>query len=594
MMLSGGLVAFIFLLYMALLFVIAFWGDRNASVLKPRLRVWVYSLSLAVWCTSWTFFGSVGMATDQLWGFLPIYLGPLLLFLFGWRLYARMIAISKQENITSIADFIASRYGKSQSLGVVVSLLCLVAVLPYIALQLKGIVLGYSLLTGGGTEAATPLNAFGAEDTALAVTLVLALFTVLFGTRSLDVTEHHRGMMLAIAFEALVKLLAFLAVGLFVVFGLFGGAADLITQARAEPVLESYWQRDTPVIGILLQTSIAIFAFICLPRQFQVAVVENSEPGDLRLARWVFPVYLLLAGLFVVPIALAGQMLLGDGMSPDSYVISLPLLQGNPVLAMAAFLGGASAASGMVIVAAIALSTMVSNDVVLPILLRNRVGAEHSYERFRGWLLNVRRTSILIILLLAYVVYRLIGSETSLASIGQVAFAAIGQLAPAMFGALFWKQANRTGVLAGLLVGIALWLYLLVLPLVGAGLHWHTDQLPMIEAVRNAAASWGVDALTLPAWCHWYATSWSSLPARCSAGRVCWNTGRPAALSARTASPGLTGPARCCCGCGSTTCWSWPRVLLGRSAPRRPSIIMPSARVAACMAARLQTPAGLP
>jgi|TARA_A100001518_G_C1216968_1_gene60015 Na+/proline symporter len=215
MMLSGGLVAFIFLLYMALLFVIAFWGDRNASVLKPRLRVWVYSLSLAVWCTSWTFFGSVGMATDQLWGFLPIYLGPLLLFLFGWRLYARMIAISKQENITSIADFIASRYGKSQSLGVVVSLLCLVAVPPYIALQLKGIVLGYSLLTGGGTVAATPLNAFGAEDTALAVTLVLALFTVLFGTRSLDVTEHHRGMMLAIAFEALVKLLAFLAVGLF-------------------------------------------------------------------------------------------------------------------------------------------------------------------------------------------------------------------------------------------------------------------------------------------------------------------------------------------------------------------------------------------
>ncbi|MBB50225.1 MAG: hybrid sensor histidine kinase/response regulator [Pseudomonadales bacterium] len=497
MMLSGGLVALVFLLYMALLFVIAFWGDRNASVLKPRLRVWIYSLSLSVWCTSWTFFGSVGMATNQLWGFLPIYLGPLLLFLFGWRLYARMIAISKQENITSIADFIASRYGKSQGLGVIVSLLCLVAVLPYIALQLKGIVLGYSLLSSAPGSAVTPDSALGAEDTALVVTLVLALFTVLFGTRSLDVTEHHRGMMLAIAFEALVKLLAFLAVGLFVVFGLFGGATDLLTQARSAEVLQGYWQQETPVIGLLLQTSIAILAFICLPRQFQVAVVENSEPGDLRLARWVFPVYLLLAGLFVVPIALAGQMLLGGGLSPDSYVISLPLMQGNSTLAMAAFLGGASAASGMVIVAAIALSTMVSNDVVLPILLRNRVGPEHSYERFRGWLLNVRRTSILIILLLAYVVYRLIGSETSLASIGQVAFAAIGQLAPAMFGALFWKQANRTGVLAGLLVGIVLWLYLLVLPLVGAGLHWHTNQLPVIEAVRTAAASWGVDALTL-------------------------------------------------------------------------------------------------
>ncbi|MEE3157190.1 MAG: hybrid sensor histidine kinase/response regulator, partial [Pseudomonadota bacterium] len=231
MMLSGGLVALVFLLYMALLFVIAFWGDRNASVLKPRLRVWIYSLSLSVWCTSWTFFGSVGMATNQLWGFLPIYLGPLLLFLFGWRLYARMIAISKQENITSIADFIASRYGKSQGLGVIISLLCLVAVLPYIALQLKGIVLGYSLLSSAPGSTVAPASALGAEDTALVVTLVLALFTVLFGTRSLDVTEHHRGMMLAIAFEALVKLLACLAVGVFVVFGLVGGATDLLSPA---------------------------------------------------------------------------------------------------------------------------------------------------------------------------------------------------------------------------------------------------------------------------------------------------------------------------------------------------------------------------
>ena len=496
MMLSGGLVALIFLLYMALLFVIAFWGDRHGSVLKPRLRVWVYSLSLAVWCTSWTFFGSVGMAATQLWAFLPIYLGPLLLFLFGWRLYARMITISKQENITSIADFIASRYGKSQSLGVIVSLLCLVAVLPYIALQLKGIVLGYNLLSGTPSSGEVE-GGIGAEDTALVVTLVLALFTVLFGTRSLDVTEHHRGMMLAIAFESLVKLLAFLAVGVFVVFGLFGGTAELFEQARSSQTLDRYWQQETPILGLTFQTLIAMLAFVCLPRQFQVAVVENSEPGDLRLARWVFPAYLLLAGLFVIPISLAGQMALGSGFSPDSYVISLPLLQGNPGLAMLAFLGGASAASGMVIVAAIALSTMVSNDVVLPILLRSRTRPEHSYEAFRGWLLNVRRTSILIILLLAYVVYRLIGSDTSLASIGQVAFAAIGQLAPAMFGALFWKQANRTGVLAGLLVGIALWLYLLVLPLVGAGLHWHTNQLPIIEGVRAAAAGWGVDTLTL-------------------------------------------------------------------------------------------------
>ncbi|MGB3597956.1 MAG: sodium:solute symporter, partial [Pseudomonas neustonica] len=497
MMLAGGLVALIFLLYMALLFVIAFWGDRRRAELSPRLRVWVYSLSLAVWCTSWTFFGAVGMAADQLWGFLPIYLGPVLLFLFGSRLYARMIAISKQENITSIADFIASRYGKSQTLGVVVSLLCLVSVLPYIALQLKGIVLGYNLLSAAPLVGGVPTDAVGAEDTALVVTLVLALFTVLFGTRSLDVTEHHRGMMLAIAFESLVKLLAFLAVGIFVTFGLFGGAVELLTDARNNAALAAYWKQDTPVLSLLFQTVIAILAFVCLPRQFQVAVVENSEPGDLRLARWVFPVYVILAGLFVIPISLAGQMTLGSGLSADSYVISLPLLQGHPELALLAFLGGASAASGMVIVAAIALSTMVSNDVVLPALLRSKTRPEHSYEQFRGWLLNVRRTSILIILLLAYVVYRLIGSDTSLASIGQVAFAAIAQLAPAMFGALFWKQANRTGVLAGLLVGVVLWLYLLVLPLVGAGLSWHVSGLPLVEGVHAAARRWDFDVLTL-------------------------------------------------------------------------------------------------
>ncbi|MGB7388667.1 MAG: PAS domain-containing hybrid sensor histidine kinase/response regulator [Pseudomonas neustonica] len=497
MMLSGGLVALIFLLYMALLFVIAFWGDRRRAELSPRLRVWVYSLSLAVWCTSWTFFGAVGMAADQLWGFLPIYLGPVLLFLFGSRLYARMIAISKQENITSIADFIASRYGKSQTLGVVVSLLCLVSVLPYIALQLKGIVLGYNLLSAAPLVGGVPTDAVGAEDTALVVTLVLALFTVLFGTRSLDVTEHHRGMMLAIAFESLVKLLAFLAVGIFVTFGLFGGAVELLSDARNNAALAAYWQQDTPVLSLLFQTVIAILAFVCLPRQFQVAVVENSEPGDLRLARWVFPVYVILAGLFVIPISLAGQMTLGSGLSADSYVISLPLLQGHPELALLAFLGGASAASGMVIVAAIALSTMVSNDVVLPVLLRSKTRPEHSYEQFRGWLLNVRRTSILIILLLAYVVYRLIGSDTSLASIGQVAFAAIAQLAPAMFGALFWKQANRTGVLAGLLVGVVLWLYLLVIPLVGAGLSWHVSGLPLVEGVHAAARRWDFDVLTL-------------------------------------------------------------------------------------------------
>ncbi|HDZ56221.1 MAG TPA: sensor histidine kinase [Pseudomonas xinjiangensis] len=498
MMLSGGLVATIFLLYMALLFAIAFWGDRRSGEFNPRLRVWVYSLSLAVWCTSWTFFGAVGMASGQIWGFLPIYLGPVILFLFGWRLYARMIAISKQENITSIADFIASRYGKSQGLAVVITLLCLVSVLPYIALQLKGIVLGYTLLSGPVmTEGVEAAEGPGAQDTALVVTLVLALFTILFGTRSLDATEHHRGMMLAIAFESLVKLLAFLAVGAFVTFSLFGGFADLVDRARDSAELADYWQRETLYTSLLFQTFVAVLAFLCLPRQFQVAVVENIESGDLRLARWVFPAYILLAALFVVPISLAGQMTLGPAVSPDSYVISIPLMEGQPVLALLAFLGGASAATGMVVVAAIALSTMVSNDVVLPLLLRKNSHPERSYEEFRGWLLNVRRTSILVILLLAYLVYRLIGSAGSLANIGQIAFAAIAQLAPAMFGALFWKQANRTGVFAGLIVGVSLWLYLLILPVVGSGFGWDLDGWPLLDSLHTRSLGLPVDSITL-------------------------------------------------------------------------------------------------
>src|SRR5574344_1810084 len=231
MSLSGGLIAFVALAYMAILFAIAFYGDRRRRPLKPLRRAWVYSLSLAVYCTSWTFFGAVGQAGGQLWAFLPIYLGPILLLLLAPWVLEKMVAISKQENITSIADFIAARYGKSQSLAVVVTLICLVGVLPYIALQLKGIVLGVNLLTG-----TTPSAASG-QDTALIVSLVLALFTVLFGTRSLDVTEHHRGMVLAIAFESLVKLLAFLAVGVFVTWGLFGGFGDLLQRASQAPAM---------------------------------------------------------------------------------------------------------------------------------------------------------------------------------------------------------------------------------------------------------------------------------------------------------------------------------------------------------------------
>ena len=473
MSLSSGLIAAVALTYMAVMFAIAFYGDRRSAPLSPRLRAWVYSLSLAVYCTSWTFFGAVGQAAEQLWSFLPIYLGPILLLMLAPWVLQKMVMISKQENITSIADFIAARYGKSQSLAVVVALICMVGVLPYIALQLKGIVLGVNLLIGAVAES----TGTRAQDTALIVSLILALFTILFGTRNLDATEHHRGMVLAIAFEALVKLFAFLAVGAFVTFGLYDGFDDLFSQAMIAPRLDEYWKETVNWPSMVVQTGVAMMAIVCLPRQFHVTVVENIEPHDLRLARWVFPTYLALAALFVVPIALAGQMLLPSSVLPDSFVISLPLAQAHPALALLAFIGGASAATGMVIVASVALSTMVSNDMLLPWLLRRKT-AERPFEVFRHWMLSVRRISIVVILLLAYVCYRLLGSTASLATIGQIAFAAITQLAPAMLGALYWKQANRRGVFAGLAAGTFIWFYTLVLPIAANSLGWALTLFP--------------------------------------------------------------------------------------------------------------------
>ncbi|MFW6750854.1 NahK/ErcS family hybrid sensor histidine kinase/response regulator [Pseudomonas glycinae] len=491
MSLSTGLIAAVALAYMAIMFAIAFYGDRRSTPLPPRVRAWVYSLSLAVYCTSWTFFGAVGQAAEQLWSFLPIYLGPILLLLGAPWVLQKMVMISKQENITSIADFIAARYGKSQSLAVVVALICLVGVLPYIALQLKGIVLGVNLLIGAGADA----MGTRAQDTALIVSLVLALFTIVFGTRNLDATEHHRGMVLAIAFESLVKLFAFLAVGAFVTYGLYDGFDDLFNQAMLAPRLEEYWKETINWPSMVVQTGVAMMAIICLPRQFHVTVVENIDPQDLRLAKWVFPAYLALAALFVVPIALAGQMMLPSSVIPDSFVISLPLAQAHPALAMLAFIGGASAATGMVIVASVALSTMVSNDMLLPWLLR-RNNAERPFEVFRQWMLSVRRVSIVLILLLAYVSYRLLGSTASLATIGQIAFAAVTQLAPAMLGALYWKQANRRGVFAGLAAGTFLWFYTLILPIAARSLGWSLDSFPGLAWLHSNPLNLPITPLT--------------------------------------------------------------------------------------------------
>ncbi len=471
-MLSAPLVIGVSAAYLLILFAVAAFGDRRAEQGRSVIgNAWIYSLSMAVYCTAWTYFGSVGQAaTAGVW-FLPIYLGPMLAMLVAWLVVRKMIRIAKTYRITSIADFIASRYGKSRLLGALVTLITVIGIVPYIALQLKAISAGYAVLT-------TPLGETYPEavlwwrDGTLYVALALAAFTIVFGARHLDAAERHEGMVAAIAFESLVKLLAFLALGVFVTWGLFDGVGDIWARARALPELRSLLDLE----GVAAEgtfayqrwfalTLLAMLAALLLPRQFQVMVVENVDERHLKRAAWVFPLYLLLINLFVLPIAIGGQLAFGPGrMDADGFVLSLPLANGQPLLALAAFIGGLSAATGMLIVETIAVSTMVCNDLVMPSLLRLRRFGRRAEGDLTRLLLGIRRAAIVAVLLLGYLYFHLAGEAYALVSIGLISFAAVAQFAPALLGGIYWRGATRLGALAGLLAGFGLWAYTLMLP----------------------------------------------------------------------------------------------------------------------------------
>ncbi|RDE22407.1 PAS domain S-box protein [Motiliproteus coralliicola] len=467
-LLDGWFIIFISLTYVGILFAIASFGERHAEqIFSSRSRPVIYSLSLAVYATSWTFYGAVGRASTNGWEFLATYLGPILTFILLWKVFTKIVMVSKQQNITTISDFIASRYGKSQNLAVLVTCIAVLGIVPYIALQLKAVAMSYDALT-----AAASAESAGGSDTALFVALLMALFSILFGTRHIDATEHHEGIVLAIAFESLVKLAAFIAVGLYVTFGIFDGFDNLFSRATEELSQNENFRTDFIEHSFITETLLAVFAIICLPRQFHVAVVENADPKDLRTARWMFPGYLILASLFVLPIATAGMLTFPDGsVDADTFVLTLPLAAEQNALAMVAFIGGLSAATSMVIVATIALSTMVCNDIIMPTLLRMPWLKLSQNKDLGALLLRVRRLTIFVLMLLAYFYYRIYGDSGSLASFGLLAFVAVAQFAPAMFGAVLWKQGNRQGALAGIGAGFALWLYTLVLPIMSkAGL----------------------------------------------------------------------------------------------------------------------------
>ncbi|HUR41442.1 MAG TPA: PAS domain-containing hybrid sensor histidine kinase/response regulator [Verrucomicrobiae bacterium] len=447
--------------YVALLFAIAYWGDRRA-LRDPasRPKPWTYSLALAVYCTSWTFYGAVGRAAERGWDFLPIYLGPILVFLFATPLVARIVRVSRRHNLTSVADFIGARYGRRQELAALVTIIAVVGVLPYLALQLKAIALSLQVL-------AVPDTGASPHDTAAIMAVLLAVFAILFGTRQVASSENHHGLMLAIAFESVIKLIAFLAVGAFVTWGVFSGLGEAYSTAHALPAVQDTLGQSSWTAGFIAQTVLAMAAILCLPRQFHVTVVENSDVHDLRTARWMFPLYLVVISVFVLPIAAAGATLLADtGAAPDTYVLNVPLSQGNEPLALLAYLGGFSAATSMVIVESVALSTMLSNEVVTPLLLRFQPLGLARRTDLSGLIKAVRRVAIVVLLALAYLYNRNFTGSGTLASIGLLSFAAVLQFAPALVGGVYWRRGSHQGVLAGIVSGFAVWAYTLMLPIV--------------------------------------------------------------------------------------------------------------------------------
>ena len=460
--------------YLALLFGVAYAAERRSAARKSLVsNPYVYALSMAVYCTAWTYYGSVGHAASHGLEFVGIYLGPTLLAPAWWLVLRKIIRVCRQQRLTSIADFISARYGKSASLGALVTGVCVLGIVPYIALQIKAIAASFVTMTGGGA-----VSGGAAATTALYTTGALAVFTILFGVRSLEATERHEGIVLAVAVESVLKLVAFLALGVFVTFGLFNGFADVFDQAAAVPALRQLFTlhgSGTSGAEWFTLMVLSMSAVLLLPRQFQVAVVENVDENHLRKAMWLFPLYLIIINLFVLPVALGGVLKLGrSGLDADTFVLALPLAAGQSGLALFTYLGGLSAASSMIIVETIALSVMMSNHLFMPLLVRvpaTRPALQPRRFAYLGRIaLESRRLAVVLVLLLSYGYYVAVGKTLPLVNTGLVSFAAVAQFVPAVLGGLYWKGGTRHGATVGLLAGFGIWFFTLVLPtLTGPG-----------------------------------------------------------------------------------------------------------------------------
>jgi Na+/proline symporter/signal transduction histidine kinase len=457
--------------YILLLFAVATYGDRRARrAADPKKgRPIVYALSLAIYCTSWTYFGAVGQAAESGFEFLGIYTGPILLFTLGMPLLRRIVSLAKTERLTSVADFVAARYGKSSTVAALVAVIALVGAIPYIALQLKAVTASVALLMNEPIDSAG-VTSYEVLDLSFVLTLLMACFAIVFGTRHTNATEHQDGLILAISTESLVKLIALCTAGIYITFYLFSGPVDLWQKVSLDPAVQASLGHETSIARWIVLTALSGCAIILLPRQFHVAVVENRTSTELKTAGYLLPLYLILINIFVMPIAFAGLTLLGPDSPPDLFVLSLPITLDLTFLSILVFLGGFSAATAMVIVASVALAIMISNDFVMPLLLRRSI--RHSKQQSRDFsqiILNVRRISILGVLALGYGYHSLSDSSSGLASIGLLAFSAIAQIAPPLIGGLIWHNANARGAIIGLALGSLSWVVLLLLPSMGGG-----------------------------------------------------------------------------------------------------------------------------
>lgn len=471
-MFSVWTVSGVIVVYLIALFVIAFWADRRTT--EHQQHPYIYSLALGVHCTSWAFFGTTTQSTQYGWAFIPTYVGMVMVFLFAFTLLSRIAKFCQTDQISSLADFISARYQSRLSIGTLVTLICFIGVIPYIALQLDAITLSLTLISDESTNSTTRVGLYVAG--------VMALFAILFGTRTLSLTEKHPGLMATIAFESVLKLFGILVVGIYVSFVLFESPIELIAEAvqhpKASQVLyadRAYWVYATHVL-------LGICAAFCLPRQFHISFVENNGERELRTARWMFPLYLLLMTIFILPIALAGNLLLDtQQFSTDSFALAIPISQGNHWISGIALIGGISAATSMVIVATLALGIMISNNLVTPLWLKLNLSRDSEQRMPTEQILTIRRLTVIVVLSVAYAYHLNISQSAPLVQSGTIAMALLAQLMPAIIVPFLWQRSNALAAWVGILAGGTSWFVLLLWPSITASYYF--GEAPTDEAL---------------------------------------------------------------------------------------------------------------